>query len=174
MNGQWFSSVECHFSQFASWMRWGHSECRQCDWLTGEEMWETGWRNVERVEAWEWPWPVMCGDMSWPPEGQRRGPGNSVSSESDVKPLSALPGWWCLPPGIYRCQHPRETILNNLSSSLQSGEMSPVHLEIADWQLPFLGLSRSNPSHSYNYLNSKQGLSLLTHIFIISTLTRLL
>ena len=106
--------------------------------------------------------------------GQRRGPGNSVSSESDVKPLSALPGWWCLPPGIYRCQHPRETILNNLSSSLQSGEMSPVHLEIADWQLPFLGLSRSNPSHSYNYLNSKQGLSLLTHIFIISTLTRLL
>lgn len=130
------------------------------------------------VECWEsWGLGVAC-DVWWHElttrEGRPRGPGNSVSSESDVKPLSALPGWWCLPPGIYRCQHPRETILNNLSSSLQSGEMSPVHLEIADWQLPFLGLSRSNPSHSYNYLNSKQGLSLLTHIFIISTLTRVL
>ena len=81
--------------------------------------------------------------------------------------LSALPGRWCLPHGIYRCQHPRETILNNLSSSLQSGEMSPGHLEIADWQLPFLGLSRAPITYLQLSQLSQQGLSLLKHIFII-------
>ena len=83
--------------------------------------------------------------------------------------LSALPGRWCLPHGIYRCQHPRETILNNLSSSLQSGEMSPGHLEIADWQLPFLGLSRSAITYLQLSQLCEQGLSSYRHIFIISS-----
>ena len=136
----------------------------------------------ERGMCWEsWGLGVVTGtgDVWWHELTTReRGQwhrGLRQLSESDVKPSSALPGRWCLPHGIYRCQHPRETILNNLSSSLQSGEMSPGHLEIADWQLPFLGLSRSPITYLQLSQLCEQGLSLLTDIFSsYLQLTRLL
>ena len=124
-------------------------------WEVTEEMWDT-W-NVERVEAWEWP---VCGDMSWPPSPVT-GQGNSVSSESDEKPHWAQlsqPDDVCLL--AFTDVNIPEKLFLTISPRLV--KMSPVHLEIADWQLPFLGLSRSNSSHSNNYLDSKQGLSSYT------------